>query len=546
MLSSEFIGTDIRPFISEKRNKDTNELLGPGRGLKNEQRIKHLTQEIDLSISVPYFLKSQRKGSRPHQMYDSEEWGELVDYWKRFQRLRPGNYFFPDGSELYIESNECMLINTLKYETWGLKRDLPILDIAEWLSNPFRINAIKNWADFILLLDCIVTTLPDIINEERWSNWIKENSWRGIDSPFQAGISHCHLNSRIPPFLEYIERKYRKEGDTNSTPDVIRENIISMEDKMYGLIGESWAYIYHHKENFFEEYRIKSIPILVTHNHRLKILTIEKNKLSTCPIGNDPRDWRKLMTWAMLPPRSEGLEFIQGLFMNWNEENDLWKPSLRQIRSARLLHDEIEKLGEKSSLIPVDYNEENSGILVIGSSGTTYIISPFETKLKVDAIPMIADKNRAESVGIDLCIDPLIAEDLPFGDVAVGYLLALYNDVSSRNQIFTLDFFLQALDENEERLDSDNHWTEVEQHYHLGLESMHEFMGERMDEDMENRIAEYENEQEILRQQEEYEQQKQADEEENKIMEEIDADMERLLENFCSRLERTGNGDYCE
>ena len=81
MLSSEFIGTDIRPFISEKRNKETNELLGPGRGLKNEQRIKHLTQEIDLSISVPYFLKSQRKGSRPHQMYDSEEWGELVDYW---------------------------------------------------------------------------------------------------------------------------------------------------------------------------------------------------------------------------------------------------------------------------------------------------------------------------------------------------------------------------------------------------------------------------------------------------------------------------------
>ena len=56
MLSSEFMGTDVRPFLSEKRNKEINRFLKPGRGLKIEQRIRHLVQEVNIPISIPPIL----------------------------------------------------------------------------------------------------------------------------------------------------------------------------------------------------------------------------------------------------------------------------------------------------------------------------------------------------------------------------------------------------------------------------------------------------------------------------------------------------------
>ena len=73
---------------------------------------------------------------------------------------------------------------------------------------------------------------------------------------------------------------------------------------------------------------------------------------------------------------------------------------------------------------------------------------------------------------------------------------------------------------------------------------MHDFLGEQMDEDMEMRIAEFENEQEMLRQQEEFEQQKEFD----KIEAEKD-EMEmahKAFEDFLERMEQSGHGDYCE
>jgi|TARA_B110000263_G_scaffold250068_1_gene270254 hypothetical protein len=536
LLSSEFIGTDIRPFLSEKRNKETNNYLKPGRGLTTEQRIKHLTQEIEIPASSLPILRSKRRNSTAHWMYNSEEWDELVDYWRRFGYLRPGNYWFPDGSPLSVESNQKIFINGFDAS------NLPILDIAEWLSNPLRINAIKEWGDFMLLLDCILTTLPNIVNEEAWAVWIKENSWRGIDNPFKDVRGHgITLGERMPPFLEFIGRKYREEGDDRTVSDVMRGHITEMA--IHGEIGRAWAEMYfdENKKDFFDEYRKKNVPVLVTHNHRLKLLVIDGKKPATCQVGNDPRDWRKLMTWAILPSGSEGSEFVQGLFMNWTTEYCLWEPSLRQIRSARLLHDEIENLDKKSSLIPIDYSEENSGILVVGNSGTSYVISTWEMKLKVDAIPSIDDKDRAQSLGIDLCIDPLTSEDLPFGDIAVGYLLALHNDENSRNQIFTLDFFLQALDETVGILGEEKYWKTVEENYELLLESMHEIQGLEMDEEMENRIAEFENEQEMLRQQIEIEAQAEADLEATEIS--ID---EIRFQSFLERLEESSHGDYYE
>lgn len=552
MLSSEFMGTDVRPFLSEKRNKEINRFLKPGRGLKIEQRIRHLVQEVEVPVSIPPILKSKRKNSIAHWTYESTEWDELVDYWRRFNILRPGNYYFPDGTSLSIEKNQKIFIGRYR-----LARNIPILDIAEWLSNSLRINSIKNWSDFILLLDCVTTTLPDKNyfgnNEEEWGRWIKENSWRGIDYPMKVPPGHYMNPSRVPPFLEFIERKCREEGDTRAPSEIIRENITLMEDENFGIIGELWTDIYYGKENYIEEYQCKSSPILVTQNHRLKILVIDRNKPSTCSLGNDPRDWRKLMACALLPNRSQGSEFIQGLLMNWTKELELWKPSLRQIRSARLLHNEIEKLGDKSSLIPIDYSSEKSGLKVQGISGINYVISSDESnKLKVDAIQSITDIDDVEHKGLDLCIDPLMDDhELPFGDIAVGYVLALHNDVVSRNYIFTLDFFLNAIDENTSILKDYNYWSVVEHDYHAGLESMHGH--HEMDENMERAIEEYENDLEIQRQQHEFEQQQHEFEQQqqecsNGMIDEMlqEMDTEARFEFFCDLIEQNKNGEQNE
>ena len=533
LLSSQFIGTDIRPFLSEKRNERTNRFLRQGRGLNNQQRIRHMAQEIDMDIPIPPILKSKRKDSLAHWKYNALEWDELIEYWRRFGKLRPGNYFFPDGSPLSIEKTGKIFFRAYRV-------NLPLLDIAEWLSNPLRINAIRNWDDFILLLACVATPLQDINNEEKWAKWIRDMSWRGIDHPFSIHSSNYDIDERIPPFLQYIGRKYRKEGDTASITNIIRNNIAEMSENIYGFVGESWVNIYDSDENFVDEWITKSVPILVIQNQRLKILAIDRGKPSTYLVGNDPRDWRKLMTWLILPPGSQGLEFMQGLLMNWNSEFCLWKPSLRQIRSARLLHSEIRKLGERSSLMPVNYDKGGSGLLVIGDSGMNYVISPHENKLKVDAVRSIPKKEDLWQKGIDLCIDPLMVIDIPFGDIAVGYLLALYNDNFSRYNIFTLDVFLTAVENCFLWIDDDNYWEKLEATYEEGLELSHEAMALEMDEEMENRIEEYENDLEMQRQQEMAEM--------NEMVEENEAEMtmEARFEMFLGRREQSANGDYYE
>ena len=544
LISHQFIGTDIRILLSEEKRKKVNNYLKPGRGLTNEQRIKHLTQEINLSIPIPKIFRSSRKDKTADLFYNSEEWGQLVEYFRRFQSLREGEYYFPDGSELSIQRNGEMFINAFR-----IRKKLPILDIAEWLSNSSRINEINDWNEFILLLDCIITDIPHITNQEHWVNWIQSWSWRGLDSPFEDVQNRFVFNDiRIPPFLEYIQKKYTKENDDRESFEAIRENIVTMEDESYGLIGKSWAKIYYENNDFAELYHKRTFPNLVTENYRLKFFVIDGGKPATYPIGNDPRDWRTLMTWSLFPPGSEGLELMEGLLMNWIDEDELWMPSKRQIKSARLLHDEIEKLGDNSSLKPVNYGDWDTGLLVVGSSGTNYVISPWDMKLKIDAIPAIKYKNTAAEVGIDICIDPLLHPgEVPFGDIAVGYLLALRNDEISRKQIFTLDLFLDSIKSNEELVNDNKYWDIIGSDYESKIESIHVDWGEVMDEETENRIAEYELEQDMKRQEEEYENQKLIDHESqlenDKMQVEID-ELENQVQVFLENLNQFNNGDY--
>ena len=207
LLSPGFIGTDISPFLSYRRNIDTNQILAPARGLSDGQRIKHLTQEVDLRIPIPPILRSKRKGGLNSINYDPNDWKKMKDYWDRFGSIRRGNYFFPDGSFLTVNNNGVFHINGQQ-----LTGNLPILDIAEWLSNPLRSESIRFWDELILLLDCTMTKLPIAYrNEEDWAIWVDENSWRGIDYPWKTARTFPPPTSRIPPFLQYIYEKNKSK-----------------------------------------------------------------------------------------------------------------------------------------------------------------------------------------------------------------------------------------------------------------------------------------------------------------------------------------------
>ena len=529
LLCPEFFGTDIRPFLSDKRNIETNRILSPARGLTNHQRIKHLTQEVELGIPIPPILRSKRKGGLNSLNYDPKEWGEILQHWDRFGKIRIGNYFFPDGSLLSIREKNIYYI-----DEYLLDGNIPFLDLAEWLVNPLRSDCIRYWSEFILLLDCTLTKVPNIFsNEEDWANWINDNTWKGIDYPIKSFCGPAHVSSRIPPFLTYIYRKYRLEDYKTAAPEIIRENLDALKSSEYGIIGKNWADIYE-QNNFFQEYLKQTIPVLIVSNYRLKLFAIKDSKPATYSIGNDPRDWRKLLIWALQPYGNRGSELIQGLVMNWTEEECIWLPSKRQIISARLFHDEIVKLKEYSSLVPLEYDRTTPGLYIKGISGAHYVISSTSyMKIKVDVIPGPFDVYKASEVGIDLCIDPIEMGDIPFGDVAVSYLLALHNDENSRRYIFTLDLFLTALEKTDCKMDDENYWKTVETSYEKLLETVQGFPFDG-DEDMEASIADFEREQIDLNEEYEYEQemQRRMEEEREKLEEQLQADFEDFCRNM--------------
>ena len=543
LLSPEFIGIDITTFLSEERNKETNEILAPARGLTNYQRIKHLTQDVDLGISIPPILRSKRKGGLNSIIYDPKEWEKITNYWERFEQIRPGNYFFPDGSKLSISGNCVFHINGQI-----LSGNLPILDIAEWLSNPLRSESIRYWNDLILLLDCTLTKLPILFrDEESWAKWVNDNSWRGIDYPWEIGRGASHLTARVPPFLLYIYEKYKsryfdEEGEivNMSIPEVIRENLDDLKLKKYGVLGENWANIFEN-HNLPKEYRKKTVPILIVSNHRFKLFIIKDEKPAICSVGNDPRDWRVLLTWALQPNGERGSELIQGLLMNWQKEESIWQPSKRQIISARLLHDEIVKLNDFSSLAPLEYDESTPGLFVKGISGFYYVISPTsEMKLKVDAIPGPYDIYRAYTIGIDLCIDPIIMDDIPFGDVAVSYLLALHNDEDSRRYIFTLDLFLTSLEKTDSKLDDDTFWETVESNYEKLLEEI-QTPWPFDDDEIEAEIEQFEREQLAINLNEEYEYDKEMERMMEEERERLEEQLEAEFQDFCRNMALNGD-----
>jgi hypothetical protein len=199
-------------------------------------------------------------------------------------------------------------------------------------------------------------------------------------------------------------------------------------------------------------------------------------------------------------------------------------------------------LNDFSSLAPLEYDESTPGLFVKGISGFYYVISPTsEMKLKVDAIPGPYDRYRAYTIGIDLCIDPIIMDDIPFGDVAVSYLLALHNDEDSRRYIFTLDLFLTSLEKTDSKLDDDTFWETVESNYEKLLEEIQTPWPFDDDGEMEAEIEQFEREQLAISLNEEYEYEQEMERRMEEERERLEEQLEAEFQDFCRNM--TLNGD---
>ncbi len=118
--------------------------------------------------------------------------------------------------------------------------------------------------------------------------------------------------------------------------------------------------------------------------------------------------------------------FITALFI-WLVSDDEFIARVPEAwaTSFNFLRDVVKELEDRASFV-------DSGIHVIGSSGNTYRIQSRAQKPYYLVTRIVEDKR------IPICIDPLGASNVVFGDVLVTLVLSLYDDQISARRINTL------------------------------------------------------------------------------------------------------------
>ena len=423
-----------------------NSILAPHRGLSPEQRLAGLVDNAGPETELPRPFRT-RRGPAVHWSEEScKLWTEVSRSIRVYGRAIPHVPLpLPGGGQLMIDENEKQSIDGTK-----LDRPLPLYDIAIWLSNPERAGAVADWSQFLLAMSCVVRRLRPL-QEEEWAGWMNNEGWPGIDSP-SAQIAEPILGRLSHPFFKFIGKQSEQKPDDSTSIGYIARNNPRLMEVIGGAPSEAWLEILEHAEDEFGKlFRLMVAPRLLVLDHRLHLLVLRDGKPCPIPITVDPKVWRVLVAWSLEPPGHPGADTMQHLFWCWSGERENWMPSVRQVRSARMLREAIVGLGENSSVEPIMYSENTSAIPVRGKSGLFYLIFPSSEQCKfvVEAVPNEESLSKAKTGGIQICIDVASGGDMPAGDIAVSYLLALRNDTASRTAINTLDGLLWVIDTTE-------------------------------------------------------------------------------------------------
>ena len=480
LLQSQLPTTDGRARM--------NSILAPHRGLSPEQRLVGLVDNAGSETELPKPFRT-RRGPAVHWSEEScKLWAEVADSIRVYGRAIPHMPLpLPGGGLLMTDEDGKQHIDGTK-----LDRPLPLYDIAIWLSNPERAGAVADWSRFLLAMSCVVRPLRPL-QEEEWAGWMNNEGWPGIDSP-SAQISEPILGRLTHPFFKLIGKQCEQKPDERTSIGYIARDNPRLMEVFEGSPSEAWLEILEHAEDEFGRlFRNMVAPRLVVLDHRLHLLVLRDGKPCPIPITIDPKVWRVLVAWSLEPPGHPGADTMQHLFWCWSGERENWMPSIRQVRSARMLREAIVGLGENSSVEPIMYSENTSAFPVRGKSGLFYLIFPASSepsKFVVEAVPNEEFLSKARTGGIQICIDVASGRDLPAGDIAVSYLLALRNDTTSRTAINTLDSLLYVIENSEpgkDELPIAEWWHNITVNYaHFGEEDYDdEYEEEEFDEDFE-------------------------------------------------------------
>ena len=480
LLQSQLPTTDGRARM--------NSILAPHRGLSPEQRLVGLVDNAGSETELPKPFRT-RRGPAVHWSEEScKLWAEVADSIRVYGRAIPHMPLpLPGGGLLMTDEDGKQHIDGTK-----LDRPLPLYDIAIWLSNPERAGAVADWSQFLLAMSCVVRPLRPL-QEEEWAGWMNNEGWPGIDSP-SAQISEPILGRLTHPFFKLIGKQCEQKPDERTSIGYIARDNPRLMEVFEGSPSEAWLEILEHAEDEFGRlFRNMVAPRLVVLDHRLHLLVLRDGKPCPIPITIDPKVWRVLVAWSLEPPGHPGADTMQHLFWCWSGERENWMPSVRQVRSARMLREAIIGLGENSSVEPIMYSENTSAFPVRGKSGLFYLIFPASSepsKFVVEAVPNEEFLSKARTGGIQICIDVASGRDMPAGDIAVSYLLALRNDTTSRTAINTLNSLLYVIENSEpgkDELPIAEWWHNITVNYaHFGEEDYDdEYEEEEFDEDFE-------------------------------------------------------------
>ena len=482
----------IRPFFgmldgqlpTDEGRARMNSALAPHRELSREQRIAGLVETMSSSTNLPGPFKT-RPGPAPIWSVEScEMWADLLRSMnaqgKPYSCLMP----LPGESFLMIEEDGTQTIDGVE-----LPRRLPLHDIAVWLSNPTRRATVSEWDSFLTALSCVTRELSPM-EEEQWGPWMGREGWAGFDSP-NLLMSHPMRGCSTHPYFEWTGRQCDESPDgVTSIGFIARENRNVMRE-IGGLPSEAWLEVMEDDERIGELFNSMVAPRLVVVDYKLHLLVLRDGRPHSIPITIDPKVWRVLVSWALEPPGSPGAEMLSYVFWCWNGVNEDWWPSARQLLSTKMLRSAIESFGEDSSLEPVRYTKNSSGIPIRGRSGLGYLVIPSWSgdKFVVEVVPNWEALGAARAHGIQICIDLNGPNEVPSGDIAASYLLHLRDDQGSRKIIHTIGAILHAVESTPQSKDDESvfeWWERVSENFaEIGEGELEEWYDEDLEEEEE-------------------------------------------------------------